>query len=60
MIECSRCNQLIFIDDDDYVYEMTLTQSKRYNLLYDNRMTVKTFICCNCFEELVEEAKNDY
>lgn len=60
MIKCSRCNQLIFIDNNDYMYEMILTQSKRYNLLYDNRMTVKTFICCNCFEELVEEAKNNH
>lgn len=60
MVECSRCNQLIFINDNDYIYEMILTQSKRCNLLYDNRMTVKTFICCNCFEELVEEAKNNY
>ena len=59
MIECSRCNQLIFINDNDYMYEMILTQSKRYNLLYNNVMTVKTFICCNCFEELVEEAKNN-
>lgn len=60
MMTCPRCNQLIFIDNNDYLYEMTLTQSKRYNKLYDNRMTVKVFICRDCFEELVEEAKNDY
>lgn len=60
MIKCSRCKNFVEIDDDNYEYEMTLTQSKRYNLLYDNKMTVKTFICRNCFEELVEEAKNGY
>ncbi len=59
MIRCSRCNSFIEIDDDDYLYEMTLTQSKRYNLLYDNKMSVKAFICQDCFEELIKEAKND-
>ena len=60
MIECSRCNRLIFINNDDYVYEMTLIQNKRYGLRYENKMTVKMFICRNCFESLVDESDKEY
>ena len=60
MIKCSRCKNFVEIDDDDYEYEMILIKNKRYGLRYENKMTVKMFVCRNCFESLVDEAEEEY